>query len=114
MPNIMKKHPNLEELENMLKQFAQNASLGSTEEWDDLVYEWLGQTFTVGYDGSKNEFHLTLVLAGARIEWPYDVLDSYSHTLRETIDQMVELCREEIVAYGAEEARLNIRHAMGC
>lgn len=111
----MKKHLNLEELESMLKQFAQNASLGATEEWDDLVYEWLGQTLTVGYDGSKNEFHLTLVLAGARIEWPYDVLNSNPlDSLGEVLSYMVEECSEKILGYGAEMVRINIRNALGC
>ena len=110
----MKTELNIEEVESILKQFAQNASLGATEEWDDLVYEWLGQTLTIGYDKRKNEFHLTLLLVGSMIELTYDVLDSYSHTLRETIILMVELCREKTIDYGAEGAQLRMRHAMGC
>jgi hypothetical protein len=111
----MKTELNIEEVESILKQFAQNASLGATEEWDDLAYEWLGQTLTIGYDKCKNEFHLNLRLAGASVGWPYDVLDSNpQHTLREALNCMVEECSEKIIAYGAEGAQLRMRHAMGC
>lgn len=123
----MKKELNIEDIESTLKQFAFNASLGSTEVWDELVYEWLGQTLTIGFDPYKNEFAITLVFAGETVKGVFDALhtnpDIYAlfremkpenGELRDLIDQMVDQCRELIMDNAAEDVRSAIRYMIGC
>ena len=123
----MKKELNIEDIESTLKQFAFNASLGSSEVWDELVYEWLGQILTIGFDPYENKFAITLVLAGETAKGVFDPLhtnpDIYAlfremkpenGELRVLFDHMADHCRELIMDKGAEGVRSAIRYMIGC
>lgn len=102
----------IQEIEERLLVHAQNAVLGSPEEWLPETHEWLGQSLLIVQMDLKDwsGVMISLTLAGEKqSKWVGFPIDAGKGWLQTTIDTLCVRCAASLKATGAIEVRKGLR-----